>query len=787
MTQDDTTPARHRRPSRRARRNGRTLPPIEPTPSRRRLGLARFAIFVTAVGWVAYVVDQVSRAAAIGWSWRIGTELAVYLALVTSLVASAIAYLLTRLGHLYRVRDHRRVPRAHIDAAYEAFGDDVPSLGVLVPSYREEAGVIRQTVLSAALQEYPDITVTVLVDDPPNPTDEGHRAILQQAREVVAELDALLSEPAGWFRQAEHEYAERAAAGGAAAADELRTLAASYDEAVRWLDRTAIAVTTHPDADHTDEFLRRDVLGQLGDDLDLTARALREAADDPHSYVSRQRVAQLHRRLTWIFTARVTSFERKQFASLSHEANKAMNLNSYLGLMGGHYSIETSPAGQVLIATTPEHADLAVPTYDYVVTLDADSVLLPEYCLRLVHFMEQPEHASVGVVQTPYSAYRGDVTPVERIAGATTDIQHLVHQGLTHYGATFWVGANAVLRWSAIESLREDDVERGFPIVRYIADRTVIEDTESSIDLRAHGWQLANYPERLSYSATPPDYGSLVVQRKRWANGGLVILPKLVRLARDRKQLAPALRPTPTEVFLRANYLASITWSSLGLLVLLLYPFDQRMLSPFVVATALPYFVAMTSDLRRCGYFWRDIVLVYGFNLLLLPVNLAGSMSSVAQAIGGQKVDFARTPKIKGRTAAPLLFVVTPIVLLLWSAFSFARDVHHDDTVRAAFAVVNATTLLIAIVGFVGLRAVVVDLGVGVLRYAYVDRPTRSRTDEAPHWASVLYLGAALPDELDRSGPLAVALAASDQTLAFSPVPAPAMPDVAVAAAGERS
>ena len=48
-------------------------------------------------------------------------------------------------------------------------------------------------------------------------------------------------------------------------------------------------------------------------------------------------------------------------------------------------------------------ADLVVPNPDYVLTLDADSILLPEYCLRLVHLMEQPENAEVGVAQTPYS------------------------------------------------------------------------------------------------------------------------------------------------------------------------------------------------------------------------------------------------------------------------------------------------------------------------------------------------------------------------------------------------
>ena len=141
----------------------------------------------------------------------------------------------------------------------------------------------------------------------------------------------------------------------------------------------------------------------------------------------------------------------------------------------------------------------------------------------------------VAVAQTPYSSFRGAPTRLERLSGATTDLQHIIHQGMSHYNATFWVGANAVIRKRALEDIVEKEWVGGFEIKRYVQDRTVIEDTESSIDLALHGWRLINYPERLSYSATPPDFGSLVIQRRRWANGGLLILPKLWTLLRERK------------------------------------------------------------------------------------------------------------------------------------------------------------------------------------------------------------------------------------------------------------
>ena len=140
-----------------------------------------------------------------------------------------------------------------------------------------------------------------------------------------------------------------------------------------------------------------------------------------------------------------------------------MNLNSYLGLMGDSYCIVSSPGGRVLVSAADRTPDLVIPDSDYVLTLDADSILLPEYCLRLVHFLEQPENGDVAVAQTPYSAYRSAKSKIERIAGATTDIQHIVHQGLTRYGATFWVGANAVIRKRALEELEESRTRPGSP------------------------------------------------------------------------------------------------------------------------------------------------------------------------------------------------------------------------------------------------------------------------------------------------------------------------------------
>ena len=175
-----------------------------------------------------------------------------------------------------------------------------------------------------------------------------------------------------------------------------------------------------------------------------------------------------------------------------------MNLNSYIGLMGGRYRESARrSAGADPPAGAGGAADLDVPDPDYVLTLDADSVLLPEYCLRLVHLMEQRgERGRRGRRRRRTARSPAPPTRIERIAGATTDLQHIVHQGMTYYDATFWVGRQRDPAQARARRHRRDRASQGgFEIRRYIQDRTVIEDTESTIDL-AHA--------RLDASTTTP-------------------------------------------------------------------------------------------------------------------------------------------------------------------------------------------------------------------------------------------------------------------------------------------
>ncbi len=721
----------------------RTKPhPLVPPPvSEGRIARGRLAIVLTITVWACYVVYTVIEQFIGGKadSARLVVEAIVYLAVVTGLAASAIAYLITRIGFFYRSRGHHRAPRIVLD---NFLAGETPSVNVLVPSYQEDERVIRTTLLSAALQEYPGLRVTLLIDDPQQPRTRAARDLLISARALPGAINAELGVPFGRVRAAYERFlAERAPV-----ADGMRDLAAEYRYAAGWLlglgHRQEIV-------DHTDVFFVEHILHPLAEDLGTIAEALDSGAGEAATLPA-ERLDQLYRRLLAIFDVDVTSFERKKYVSLSSEPNKAMNLNSYVGLMGGSYQEVSTPMGVALVPAGPGRAELTIPNPDYVLTLDADSVLLPEYALRLVHLLEQGAHAGDAVAQTPYSAFPGAATRIERISGATTDIQHIVHQGMTHYAATFWVGANAVIRKKALDDICETAYEGDWEIRRYIQDRTVIEDTESTIDLGVYGWTLYNYPERMAYSATPPDFGSLCIQRQRWANGGLLILSRLKD--QFRAKTARGQKNRFGELFLRVNYMASIFWSSVCLVIMLAYPFNADLLNPILLLVSVPYFLMMSADLKYLGYKRLDVLRIYGFNLILLPVNLSGSFASILQLLTGEKSAFKRTPKVRNRTTAATSYLVAPLALIALCLYTAVRDVQLGQWDNLIFAMLNLVLASYAMVAYVGLGNTIVDLLTHLRNWLY--RPARPKkraqaaqpapatvapTGAIGDWASVLH------------------------------------------------
>jgi cellulose synthase/poly-beta-1,6-N-acetylglucosamine synthase-like glycosyltransferase len=661
-------------------------------------GATVFGAIITAIAGVAFysqLGDLASEQIAVARYGSAITSIILGLA-VFALLWGNIIYFFTRVGRLRREARHRSLSREQLLSLHAT---ELPSLTILVPCYREDELVVSRALISAALLEYPKKRVVLLIDDSPHPSTQDDVRCLLRARQLPAEIQAMIEEPRCRLAS-ELEGAIRRLQNKAADLDrELNGLGLLCNYVGEWFQQAGQnwAVQSHVDA-----FFVSRVFDEPARQHREHAAYLRRSVDKPLQWNAERLIAE-YRRLASFFDAKLSTFERKCFANLSHEPNKAMNLNTYLGLMGKSWRARAQREGCYLEQVPQQQADFVAPESDYVITLDADSVLLSDYALRLVAMMEAPGNERLAVAQTPYSAFPGATKTLERIAGATTDIQHLVHQGLTEFHGTFWVGANALIRRKALIDIAQSETERGFPITVYIQSRTVIEDTESSIDLARRNWRLNNYCDRLAYSETPSDFGSLLIQRRRWSNGGLIILPKLLGYCATR---ACGLG----EALVRIHYLVSPATTNLALLCLLLVPLDENLSIVWLAVAAAPYFVFYGRDLIRAGYSLCDLARVFALNLLLVPVNLGGVLKSLHQAITGRKTPFGRTPKTATRTVAPpayvagvlMLWVATIAGIILGYAFGHWRGL--------AFSLLNSAALSYVVIRLIGPRECLEDL-----------------------------------------------------------------------------
>ena len=661
-----------------------------------RLGWALLVLTAAVTGLLGWELTGTAARFLRNEDWAAATGHLVFMGIVAALLYGSVVYQLTRIGGFQRRATFAPATEHELSLTYhEAAG----KLVVLVPSYMEEVKVVRRALMSAALQDYPRRRVVLLIDNPPTPQDAAELSALHAMRALPESLRQLFDEAAQPFVAALGQFEARAEQSNLDLVSETYRLAGLHRLAARWC---LVQEAGFASGESGDILFRELVLRRAAEAHRAAAASLARAAR--RGGLNRTRLQLECQRLARRFRVRLDSFERKRYANLSHEPNKAMNLNSYLGLMGSFYGEQHRADGVHL-----QRAEVGVGFEDaeFVFTLDADSMTSPDYALRLIHELRQSGNARVGVAQTPYSSLPARFGTIEYVAGATTDIQYLVHQGFTRYRATYWVGANALLRKAALEDIVVTQMERGFPVKVYIQDRTVIEDTESSIDLIDRGWQLYNYPERLAFSATPPDFGALLIQRRRWANGGLIILPKLLRyLVRGPGRTLRAI-----EGFFRIHYLTSIAAVNFGLLVMMGIPLQTTALSLlWLPLSAAPYFFLYARDLVQNGYRASDTARVYALNLLLIPVNLAGVFKSIQQGLTGRKIPFGRTPKVQGRTVAPLRFVVAEYALFAWWLAGVARDVLEHRWAHALFGLCNSALLGYAILRYVGLRESMQDV-----------------------------------------------------------------------------
>lgn len=283
-------------------KNTAPLPTLHDKVSVSKLTLNRLYIIVSIGFWVTYVSSTIFNQMMNKHSdFKMVVEAALYILIVTLLNFSALVYLFSREGAFRRFNQHTRVPRERIDAHFEK---QQPSITVLVPSYDEEVSVIRKTLLSAALQEYPKMRVVLLIDDNPIQKNPEAREKLEATKKLIQEIRNLLQEPRAHFEHVLQVF-ENGKKTKTVSDDRLRAIAREYTRAGDWLRQMA---KKEVDEDHVDKFFIEQVLHDLANELYLVAKALITAANQD-SAIEYHRAHQLYCRLVWIFSVEMNYFQ----------------------------------------------------------------------------------------------------------------------------------------------------------------------------------------------------------------------------------------------------------------------------------------------------------------------------------------------------------------------------------------------------------------------------------------------------------------------------------------------
>jgi cellulose synthase/poly-beta-1,6-N-acetylglucosamine synthase-like glycosyltransferase len=170
------------------------------------LSVLAIALTLAAVGLFARDVVVVMASGTRAQPWSL-LRLGVFLVVVLMLLYGSLVYHLMRVGFFLRLLQHR--PAAIGDLLAARPSETAPALAILVPAYKEDPRTIQQTLLSAALQQYPRRRVVLLIDDPPAPPDQADADQVAAVRRVPEEVSRFLREPAARVKRAAGAFTAR--------------------------------------------------------------------------------------------------------------------------------------------------------------------------------------------------------------------------------------------------------------------------------------------------------------------------------------------------------------------------------------------------------------------------------------------------------------------------------------------------------------------------------------------------------------------------------------------------
>lgn len=150
--------------------------------------------------------------------------------------------------------------------------------------------------------------------------------------------------------------------------------------------------------------------------------------------------------------------------------------------------------------------------YDYIVLLDADSYLPPDWVENALHYAEHPSNAGVSVFQGLINIWNLDNRFVRTLAPLHVLGQDIWEQRLAnHLDAVFCYGHNVLVRMTHIREIG------GF------VEGYVSEDFATAVKLAGKGYKSRFIPSH-TYEAMPENIRGFIKRQNKWTRGSMEFL-----------------------------------------------------------------------------------------------------------------------------------------------------------------------------------------------------------------------------------------------------------------------
>lgn len=610
------------------------------------------------------------------------------LLLVVALLAfNTLMHLAARMAAQKKLAKHVPV-NDHALAMY--FVGAAPAVTILIPCQGEDEPMLVRALMSAALQTYPQRRVVLLIDDSLGVDAQG-----QAARVLTRRIQQSLQAPADKFTRALTDFRARQAAGPMDVVMEQRLLTELNLDAAEYYRSYA---QQHLGDDHVDSHFVEKVLERQCNEHLTRAQVWQARLAGTRAAPGADLISMEYRRLAALFCVEITSFERTRYGNLSHAPGRAMNLNSYIGLTGKYFH-ERLEGGQRYL----EEGDyfgtyFHVPDADFFLVLDADSYVAPDCLLKLTHFMQQPGRGKTAITQIPGHPAPNTGLMLQRVAGALMDLRSAVQLGYARHDAVSWVDESGLMRKSALQAIADTQQERGLSVTRYFSDGRVCGGSATNMRLLRHAWRVTSHPERLAWTSAPADLGALAARYRRWNDDGLITLPGLLGYLWRRGWRQPL------AALLRIHQQISTLSTNLALLAFFSLSLPGAFYNAWLDAAILGYALLLARDLKHAGYPWSDALRAYALKLLLLPVNLGGTLTSLHRAGTRSTTVWQPSPQEGDRAGTCLPYYLAAYGLLIYWFIVAAIDLTSGLRVHGLVVALNAALLLYAVAGYIGFR-----------------------------------------------------------------------------------